>query len=63
MAENGRMKYLLSVAKSFNRVMAISRGEIECTVTTAQAVDDNTRKSIEESLNGFVKGLVQSINS
>jgi len=56
MAENGRIKYLPSVAKAFNRVMAISRGEMECTVTTAQAVDDSTRRSIEESLNGFVKG-------
>ncbi len=61
MAENGRMKYLLAVAKAFNIVMAISRGEIECTVTTAMAVDDSTRRAIEESLQGFVKGLVQSL--
>ena len=37
--------------------MSISRGEVECTVTTAKAVDDATKKEIEQSLNGFVKGL------
>ncbi|XP_054159741.1 ATP synthase subunit O, mitochondrial-like [Oppia nitens] len=56
MAENGRIKHLPSVARGFNRVMAISRGELECTVTTAKPIDDATRQEIVQSLNGFVKG-------
>ncbi|CAG2164722.1 unnamed protein product [Oppiella nova] len=56
LSENGRIKLFPTVAKGFNRVMSISRGELECTVTTAKPIDDNTRKEIEQSLNGFVKG-------
>jgi len=61
LSENGRIKMLPAVAKIFNRVMAISRGELECTVTTAKPIDDSTRKEIEQSLNGFVKGQKLSL--
>ena len=56
MAENGRLKYLPSVARSFNKVIAASRGEIECTVTTAKPLDEQMRRELEESLKGFAKG-------
>ena len=53
MAENGRLKLLPQVAKSFLKVMAVSRGEVEATVYTAKAVDAATQKEIEASLKGF----------
>jgi len=54
MAENNRLKLLPHVARTFKKIMAASRGEIECTVITAKPVNDAAMKSeIEAALKGF----------
>lgn len=56
MSENGRLKLLPQVVNTFSRIMRNSRGEIDCTVTTAKPLDDANRKELESTLNNFAKG-------
>lgn len=54
MTDAGRLKLLSSVAKSYIKVMQVTRGELEVTVITASPVtDDATRKEIEAAVKGF----------
>ena len=54
MAENRRLSLLPNVAKNFKSIMSIIRGELDCTVYTAEPVTDGaTRKEIEETLKKF----------
>ncbi|RWS14004.1 ATP synthase delta subunit-like protein [Dinothrombium tinctorium] len=56
MAENNRLKYLPNVAKTFARVMATSRGEVDCVVITAKPItDESQKKELESALKGFTK--------
>lgn len=60
MTETRRLKYLNAVAKSFIRMMELSRGELECTVITAKPItEDAIKKEIEGSLKGFTKNKLK----
>ena len=54
MTEAGRLKLLSSVARSYIKVMQVTRGELEVTVITASPVtDEATKKEIEGAVKGF----------
>lgn len=54
MTDAGRLKLLSSVAKSYIKVMQVTRGELEVTVVTASPVSDEaTKKEIEAAVKGF----------
>ncbi|XP_049833902.1 ATP synthase subunit O, mitochondrial [Schistocerca gregaria] len=55
LAENGRLKSLEAVINSFKTIMAAYRGEVVCEVVTASALDDATRKELEDALKGHLK--------
>lgn len=56
MTESRRLKYLNPVAKSYIRMMELTRGEKQCMVTTAKPfTEDALRKELEASLKGFTK--------
>lgn len=56
MTESRRLKYLNGVAKNYVRMMQLTRGEVQCTVTTAKPItEDALKKEIEGSLKGFTK--------
>lgn len=60
MTETRRLKYLNSVAKSYIRMMELTRGELECTVITAKPITEEAiRKEIEGSLKGFTKNKLK----
>merc|ERR1711915_218298 len=55
MAENNRFTVIPAVASTFSTIMAAHRGEVECVVTTAKALDAATAKDVEGALGGFLK--------
>jgi len=55
LAENNRIGYITAVASSYSTVMAATRGEVACTVTTAKALDEAMAKEVEATLGGFLK--------
>ena len=55
MAENGRLPRLSAVLKSFQTLMSAHRGEVQCTVTTAKALDAKTMDELKAALNGFLQ--------
>merc|ERR1711864_26072 len=55
LVENGRISYLGAVAESYGTVMAASRGEVACTVTTAKPLDAEMAAEVEGALGGFLK--------
>lgn len=60
MTETRRLKYLNAVAKSYIRMMELSRGELECTVITAKPITEEAiKKEIEGSLKGFTKSKLK----
>jgi F-type H+-transporting ATPase subunit O len=60
MTENRRLKYLPAVAKSYLRVMELSRGQLEVTVTTAKPLSEEAlKKELETALKGFTKNQLK----
>ncbi|XP_055942507.1 ATP synthase subunit O, mitochondrial-like [Argiope bruennichi] len=55
MAENGRLKALMSVLDCFNGIMSNIRGEIACQIVTAKPLDAPTLAEFEKTLKSFVK--------
>ncbi|RWS31347.1 hypothetical protein B4U80_07045 [Leptotrombidium deliense] len=56
LAENGKLKYLPNIARAYAKVMAASRGEVNCVVISAKPItDENQRKELESALKGFTK--------
>jgi len=55
LAENGRLNKLNGIANSFSTIMSAHRGEIECEVVTAKALDAPLQKELEVALKSFVK--------
>ncbi|CAG0886488.1 unnamed protein product [Cyprideis torosa] len=53
--ENGRANKINSMLESFFRLMSAHRGELECEIVTAKALDDATRKELEKVLQSFAK--------
>ncbi|XP_077198749.1 ATP synthase peripheral stalk subunit OSCP, mitochondrial [Paroedura picta] len=54
LAENGRLRYTPSVISAFGKIMSAYRGEVLCSVTTAQPLDEATLTELKTALNGFL---------
>jgi len=55
LAENGRLNKLNGIANAFGTIMSAHRGEIECEVVTAKALDAPLQQELEAALKTFVK--------
>lgn len=55
MAENGRLPNLNAILRSFQTLMSAHRGEVQCTVTTAKALDAKSMDELKGALNGFLQ--------
>ena len=55
LAENNRLNRVKNIVSAFSQLMSASRGEVECTVISAQKLDDNNTKALESALKGFLK--------
>ena len=55
LAENNRLNRVTNISGAFSQLMSASRGEIECTVVSAQKLDMNNTKALETALKGFLK--------
>ncbi|XP_072850207.1 ATP synthase peripheral stalk subunit OSCP, mitochondrial [Pogona vitticeps] len=59
LAENGRLPYTPGVVSSFGKIMSAHRGEVLCSVTTAQPLDEANLTELKSTLHGFLaKGEV-----
>lgn len=54
LAENGRLEKLNTIINTFKLLMAASRGEVVCEVTTAKPLDADMRSKLEAALKGFL---------
>jgi len=54
-AEENRLKRSPGIIKAFNSLMRARRGEVDCTVTTAKALDDASAEELKAALQKFVK--------
>ncbi|XP_059824881.1 ATP synthase subunit O, mitochondrial [Hypanus sabinus] len=55
LAENGRLRQTPDVAVAFSNIMSAHRGEVLCSVTTAQPLDEASLTDLKAALNGFLK--------
>uniref|UniRef100_A0AAJ7SM91 Oligomycin sensitivity conferral protein n=1 Tax=Petromyzon marinus TaxID=7757 RepID=A0AAJ7SM91_PETMA len=55
LAENGRLSKTRGVLDAFGQLMSAHRGEVSCTITTAQALDAATLAELKTVLTGFLK--------
>uniref|UniRef100_A0A8D2PAB6 ATP synthase peripheral stalk subunit OSCP, mitochondrial n=1 Tax=Zosterops lateralis melanops TaxID=1220523 RepID=A0A8D2PAB6_ZOSLA len=64
LAENGRLRYTPGIVAAFGKIMSAFRGEVVCTVTTAQPLDDASLTELKSALNGFLaKGEVLKLET
>ncbi|KAJ6662400.1 hypothetical protein lerEdw1_011813 [Lerista edwardsae] len=64
LAENGRLPYTPSVISAFGKIMSAYRGEVLCSVTTAQPLDEASLTELKTALNGFLaKGEVLKLQT
>ncbi|NXI29880.1 ATPO synthase, partial [Sterrhoptilus dennistouni] len=64
LAENGRLRYTPGIVSAFGKIMSAFRGEVVCTVTTAQPLDDASLTELKSALNGFLaKGEVLKLET
>jgi len=64
MAENNRLAMINAVVESFDSIMAAERGEVQCEVTTAKALDAAGLKEVTATLQAFVaKGESIKLNT
>uniref|UniRef100_A0A8C9L886 ATP synthase peripheral stalk subunit OSCP, mitochondrial n=2 Tax=Phasianinae TaxID=9072 RepID=A0A8C9L886_PAVCR len=64
LAENGRLRYTPGIVSAFGKIMSAFRGEVLCTVTTAQPLDDASLTELKSALNGFLaKGEVLKLET
>lgn len=54
-AEENRLKRSTGIIKAFNTIMRAVRGEVDCTVTTAQPMDASSEEELRATLQKFVK--------
>lgn len=55
LADNGRLNKLNSVVGAFDKLMSAHRGEVQCVVTTAKALDQAALSELKSALQGFLK--------
>ncbi|XP_063249300.1 ATP synthase subunit O, mitochondrial [Prinia subflava] len=64
LAENGRLRYTPGIVAAFGKIMSAFRGEVVCTVTTAQPLDEASLTELKSALNGFLaKGEVLKLET
>ncbi|KFZ55050.1 hypothetical protein N338_08287, partial [Podiceps cristatus] len=64
LAENGRLRYTPDIVSAFGKIMSAYRGEVLCTVTTAQPLDDASLSELKSVLGGFLaKGEVLKLET
>ncbi|XP_061483718.1 ATP synthase subunit O, mitochondrial [Rhineura floridana] len=64
LAENGRLRYTPGVISAFGKIMSAYRGEVLCSVTTAQPLDEAHLPELKTALNGFLaKGEVLKLET
>ncbi|KAA0715640.1 ATP synthase subunit O, mitochondrial [Triplophysa tibetana] len=54
LAENGRLTLTPDVIAAFGKMMSAHRGEVTCSVTTAQPLDEASLAELKVALNGFL---------
>ncbi|MCJ8732336.1 hypothetical protein PDJAM_G00210090 [Pangasius djambal] len=54
LADNGRLSLTSDVITAFGRMMSAHRGEVTCSVTTAQPLDEANLSELKVALNGFL---------
>ncbi|XP_077071585.1 ATP synthase peripheral stalk subunit OSCP, mitochondrial [Siphateles boraxobius] len=54
LAENGRLTLTPDVIAAFGKMMSAHRGEVTCSVTTAQPLDEANLAELKVALNGFI---------
>ncbi|KAL1267680.1 hypothetical protein QQF64_033043 [Cirrhinus molitorella] len=54
LAENGRLTLTPDVITAFSKMMSAHRGEVTCSVTTAQPLDEANLAELKVALNGFL---------
>ncbi|MBN3298278.1 ATPO synthase, partial [Amia calva] len=55
LAENGRLTRAADVVVAFGKMMSAHRGEVLCSVTTAQPLDPANLAELQTALNGFLQ--------
>ncbi|KAM9357182.1 ATP synthase peripheral stalk subunit OSCP, mitochondrial [Symphorus nematophorus] len=55
LADNGRLTLTGEVITAFGKMMSAHRGEVICTVTTAQPLDEANLADLKVALNGFLE--------
>ncbi|XP_041115235.1 ATP synthase subunit O, mitochondrial-like [Polyodon spathula] len=55
LAENGRLSFTPGVISAFGKMMSAHRGEVLCSVTTAQPLDEASLTELKNALNGFLQ--------
>ncbi|XP_031840013.1 ATP synthase subunit O, mitochondrial [Nomia melanderi] len=55
LAENGRLGKINTIINTFKLLMAATRGEVVCEVTTAKPLDADTKAKLEAALKGFLQ--------
>ncbi|NWU86717.1 ATPO synthase, partial [Onychorhynchus coronatus] len=64
LAENGRLRHTPDIVAAFAKIMSAVRGEVLCTVTTAQPLDEASLTELKSALNGFLaKGEVLKLET
>lgn len=59
LAENNRLKILPGITDNFCKIMAVTRGELDCTVFTAKPItDQQTKKDLEAVIKKFTSKKV-----
>ncbi|TSU63002.1 ATP synthase subunit O, mitochondrial [Bagarius yarrelli] len=54
LADNGRLSLTSDVITAFGKMMSAHRGEVTCSVTTAQPLDEANLAELKVALNGFL---------
>ncbi|NP_001003843.1 ATP synthase subunit O, mitochondrial [Danio rerio] len=54
LSENGRLTLTPDVIAAFSKMMSAHRGEVTCSVTTAQPLDEASLAELKVALNGFL---------
>lgn len=54
LSENGRLNLTPDVIAAFSKMMSAHRGEVTCSVTTAQPLDEANLAELKVALNGFL---------
>nr|XP_020842128.1 ATP synthase subunit O, mitochondrial-like [Phascolarctos cinereus] len=55
LAENGHLNNTPGVISAFSTMMSVHRGKVQCSVTTASALDDATPSELKTVLNSFLR--------